>query len=198
MRSLPSASARRDEIGDGGIVVWEIGAALVLAEPEPQTFGLLGHATRSALHGFGELGGMRGRQHDHGREPKAALGARGGNGDGGVGIAQNAGLLHQAANGHLRVVLADRMRGEQIAHAGKLGVVQAEGPRLAQAIHERVHPRGIAAGKLEQKALEIARKLDVHARARGGDHVLRLIQTGAQDARKTVIEVRGNNEARDR
>jgi hypothetical protein len=46
MRSLAArAGMARDEIGDGGIVIGKIGAALVLAEPKPQALGLLGHAT---------------------------------------------------------------------------------------------------------------------------------------------------------
>ena len=96
-----------------------------------------------------------------------------------MGIGKHARLFHQPANGHFRLMLADRMRREQLPHRGKLGLVQAEGPRLAELLHERSHPRGVAAGKLERKALEIARKLNVHARARGGDHASRLINPGA-------------------
>ena len=49
----------------------------------------------------------------------------------------------------------------------------------ARTFDEALGERLIAAGKLEQKPLEIAGKLDVHARARGGDHAFWLVNTGA-------------------
>ena len=146
-------------------IVGQHGAALVLPQPEPQALGLLGHAAASPLDRFGKLGGMGRRQHDHGRGAKPALLARGGDGDGRVRIDEHACLFHKTANGHLRLMLTDRMRAEQRAQARKLGLVQAERSRLAQFPHQRPHPCGVAAGKLEQKPLEIAGKLDVHARA---------------------------------
>ena len=46
-----------------------------------------------------------------GVEPSPLSLARGGDGDGGMRIDEHACLFHQPANGHLRLMLTDRMRG---------------------------------------------------------------------------------------
>ena len=90
------------------------------------------------------------------------------------------------------------MRAEQPAQGVSSASLRRKAPVLRKQLHERPHPRGVAAGKLEQKALEIAGKLDVHAGARGRDHAHGLVNSRTQNAKQTVVEVRGNNEARDR
>ena len=61
------AAMADDEVGHGGEIVRQDATALVLAEAEPQTLGLLGYVAGRALDGIREFGRMRGRQDDHGR-----------------------------------------------------------------------------------------------------------------------------------
>ena len=90
------------------------------------------------------------------------------------------------------------MGGEQLAHGGELGLLQVEAPLAAQLVHARPDASAVPAGELEQKPLEIARKLNVHAWARGRDHVPRLVDPRGEGSGQTVVLVRGNNEAFDR
>ena len=139
---------------------------------------------------------MGGGEHDHGRR-NAFLPGRG-DADGGVRVGENAGLLEETANSDLGLVLAHRMGDEKMAQLVKLGSLQMKRPCGAELGHEPRHPLGFAPADLEQEALEIARKLNVHARAGSGNHAPRLENPRRENARQTVIEVRGNNEARDR
>src|SRR4029077_7228888 len=113
-------------------------------------------------------------------------------------VDHHAGFGEKATNGHLGLMLTDRMGGEESAHLGKLALLQMECARCAKLVHARPEAGTVTAHELEQKPLEIARKLNVHTRAGGGDHAPWLVDPRRQGARDTVVEVRGNNEALDR
>ena len=149
-----------------------------------------------ALDGVREFGWVRRRQHDH-RRAEILLPRRG-EADGGVRIDHHAGFRIKIANGHLGLMLIDRMGGEQRAQLGKFSRFEMEGSGAAKLVHARPDSGGVTAGEFEQQPLEIARKLNIHARAGGGDHAPWLVNPRRQSAGKTVVEVRGNNEAFDR
>ena len=100
-----------------------------------------------------------------GVDAEIALLHRSGDADRGVRIAQHPRLFEHPPNRHLRLMFADRMRAEQFAQLTELSLAQGERAGRALLRHQSPDTGGIPAGKLEQETLEIARKLDVHARA---------------------------------
>src|SRR5262245_12393265 len=155
-------------MGNGGRVVGKHGQALLLAELCLEPLGLLRDAAERSLDGLRKLRGMRRRQYDHRRVD--ALSPRGSEPHCGMRVDHHAGFGEEATNGHLGLMLTDRMGGEVSAHLGELALLEMESARSAKLVHARPDAGTVTAHELEQKPLEVARKLNIHARAGGGDH----------------------------
>ena len=72
----------------------------------------------------GKLCGVRRRQHDHRRVD--TLRPRGSEPHGGMRVDHHAGFGEKATNGHLGLMLTDRMGGEESAHLGELALLEME------------------------------------------------------------------------
>ena len=83
---------------------------------------------------------------------------------GGVRVHRVLILFEEFVDGLHRLVLAAEIRPQQLLHLFQLVVVQVVHPFLRQLVHAQAHADGVAVGKLEQKALEVAGNEDVHRR----------------------------------
>ena len=125
----------------------------------------------AALHRLGKLGRMRGREATSGDRRVAPAAAPGGDADRAVRIDQLAGRC-AAPSAMVRrgLVLARRARHRTARARGRAHPRSREAagaPRTRPSARATV--RAVAAAQIEQQALEVARDLDVHARA-GGRH----------------------------
>ena len=117
---------------------------------------------------------------------------------GGVRIHRVLILFKKLVDGLDRFVFAAEVAAEQLLHLRALGVGEGVDALLCERLHQRAHARGVAAGDLEEQALEVARNEDIH---RGGHRLIELaalvVHAGADEVGEDVVFVGGADELAD-
>ena len=185
-----------DEALNRAEIVGEHGDALRIGHQGGEAGRQGGALAGDRLHGVGELRGMRGGERDMRDVP--GLGghrlARRDDGAGAMRVQQVAALRLDAADAVGDGGLVDALGDEALA-VGHDDVGEADRAALLQAVHLAAHEGGVAAGGLEQEALEVGGDLDVHGRRRGGDHVGQRVHAGLPRAVEDVVLVGGDRPA---
>ncbi len=132
---------------------------------------------------------MGGRQGDHGNGAVAALGAGGGDADGGMRVDQLAAFLVNGLDGFLGFVVVEARPVEDRPRRLQRLVVDGEPLAFAEPGHDLGDAAAVAAHQVEQQALEIGRYLDVHRRTEGRVDLAPLHGPGLEEPRQYVVAV---------
>ena len=132
---------------------------------------------------------MGGRERDQRDACALATAAAGGDADRGMRVDQHAGRAQHLGYRCRGLVLLDPRGIEQLAGAPERIGAHAQALVHLKLRHQPGHEGALPAAEIEQQALEIARDLDVHARARGRHDRAGPIDAGLEEARQDVVAV---------
>ena len=197
---LAQPRALADKARHGGKVVGQHRDPLALVDDFRERWRQFRTLSGRALDRVGEFCRVRGRQRDHRRPAVVAAkrGARGGNRDRRVRVDQQAAAPIGLGDFGERAGIVDPVAGKRLP-GGLPGLVVGRQRTVAAEGGDRLRDGGaVAALQLEQQPLEIARDLDVHARAKARADRRQAHLAARQIAREDVVCVGRQHQALDR